>query len=161
MARNVRRWNCAVCSSSSPSKQGESAFYNRGYKFAFGDACHCLKPRRRKLMRSMFALSLGLSCLIGVAYAANVHVKSGPSFTDNGLTLPAVGELAGRGFQDIVIGMTAVANPVATCTNPAGQTQPPGHNPAPVAVSATPQSIPASEIKNGNTPFSVTTNPPS
>src|SRR5215470_8006078 len=62
--------------------------------------------------------------------------------------------------QDIVVAMTATANPIATCTNPAGETKPPGHNPAPVSVAATPESIPASEIKNGNTSFSVTTNPP-
>jgi len=94
------------------------------------------------------------------AYAANVHVKSGPNFTDNGLTLTAAGELAGLGNQDVVVGMTATANPIATCTNPSGQNKPPGQNPASVNVSATPESIPASEIKNGNTPFSLTTNPP-
>jgi len=109
---------------------------------------------------SVFALSAGLALASAVAYASSVHVKSGPFFTDNGLTLTAAGTLAGLGFQDVVIGMTATANPIATCTNPSGQNKPPGHNPAPVSVSATPESIPASEIKNGNTPFSLTTNPP-
>jgi len=82
-----------------------------------------------------------------VAYASSVHVKSGPFFIDNGLTLTATGELAGLGLQDVVIGMTATAKPIATCTNPSGQNQPPGQNPAQVAVSATPQAIPAAEIK--------------
>ena len=109
---------------------------------------------------SIFALSASLALIGGLAYAANVHVKSGPFFTDNGLTLTAAGSLAGLGLQDLVIGMTARANPIATCTNPSGQNQPAGRNPAPVSVSATPQSIPASEIKNGNTPFSLTTNAP-
>jgi hypothetical protein len=109
---------------------------------------------------SVFAISAGLTLASAVAYASSVHVKSGPFFIDNGLTLTATGELAGLGLQDVVIGMTATAKPIATCTNPSGQNQPPGQNPAQVAVSATPQAIPAAEIKNGNTPYSLTTNPP-
>ncbi len=109
---------------------------------------------------SIFAIFASLALIGGQAYAANVHVKAGPFFIDNGLTLTAAGTLAGLGFQDIVVGMTARANPIATCTNPAGENKPPGHNPAPVSVAATPESIPASEIKNGNASFSVTTNPP-
>jgi len=108
---------------------------------------------------SVIALAVGLSCA-SAAYAANVHVKSGPNFTDNGLTLTADGVLAGLGFQNIQGDMSATANPVATCTNQ-GQHQAPGQNPAPVAVSATPESIPASAVKNGNASFSLTTNPPS
>src|SRR5262249_44204518 len=98
---------------------------------------------------SVFALSAGLALASAVAYATSIHLKWGPFFTDNGLTLTAAGDPAGSGFQDIVIGMTATANQIATCPNPSGQNKPPGHNPAPVAVSATPESIPASEIKNG------------
>jgi len=94
------------------------------------------------------------------AYAANVHVKSGPAFSDNGVTLTAVGELAGLGMQDLVVSMTAVANQTATCTNPSGQNQPPGQNPAPIGRVATPEVIPASEAKNGNTAFSLATIPP-
>ena len=109
---------------------------------------------------SIFAFSASLALIGGLAYAANVHVKAGPFFIDNGLTLTATGSLAGLGFQDVVVGMTATANPIATCTNPSGQNKPPGQNPAPVSVAATPESIPASEIKNGNASFSVTTNPP-
>ena len=109
---------------------------------------------------SIFALSAGVALIGGQAYAANVHVKAGPFFIDNGLTLTGTGTLAGLGFQDIVVAMTATANPIATCTNPAGQNKPPGQNPAPVSVSATPEAIPASEIKNGNASFSLTTNPP-
>src|SRR5215471_4382970 len=113
----------------------------------------------RKII-SIFALSAGVALIGGQAYAANVHVKAGPFFIDNGLTLTGTGTLAGLGLQDIVVGMTATANPIATCTNPAGQNKPPGQNPAPVSVSATPEAIPASEIKNGNASFSLTTNPP-
>jgi len=109
-------------------------------------------------MKYVSVIALAVGCA-GVAYAANVHFKSGPTFVDNGLTLSAQGVLAGLGFQDIQVDMSATANPVATCTN-GGQHQAPGQNPAPVAVSATPQSIPAGAIKNGNASFSVTTNPP-
>src|SRR5262249_26959050 len=109
---------------------------------------------------SVFALCAGVVLASAEAYAASVHVKSGPFFTDNGLTLTATGTLAGLGFQDIQVDMSATANPIATCTNPSGKNQPPGRNPAPVTVAATPESIPASAIKNGNASFSVTTNAP-
>ncbi len=99
----------------------------------------------------------------GPAVASNVHLKGGPnaepSFTDNGLTLTAAGNLAGLGNGDVRVTLNATANPTASCTNPAGQTQPPGQNPASVNVTGS-ESIPAPEIKNGTTPFSVTTNPP-
>lgn len=99
----------------------------------------------------------------GAALAANVHLKGGanaePTFTDGGLTLQAAGELAGLSFQDVVVNLSASANPTASCTNPAGQTQPPGQNPAPVTVTGA-EAIPADAIQNGNTPFSVTTQRP-
>jgi hypothetical protein len=101
--------------------------------------------------------------LATAAYAGNVHLKppnSSPSFTDNGLTLTAAGALAGLGNGDVFVHLDATANPTATCTNPSGQNQPPGRNPASVAVSGS-TAIPASQVKNGTTPFTVTTNPPS
>ena len=61
---------------------------------------------------SIFAIFASLALIGGQAYAANVHVKAGPFFIDNGLTLTAAGTLAGLGFQDIVVGMTARANPI-------------------------------------------------
>jgi hypothetical protein len=97
----------------------------------------------------------------GAPNLASVHLKGGasarPSFTDNGLTLTASGSLSGLGNGDVVIELLATANAVATCTNPGtGEHQPAGQNPAPVQISGS-QSIPASEIKNGNLQFSVTT----
>lgn len=98
-----------------------------------------------------------------VDLASSVHLKGGknakPSFYDNGLTLAASGELSGLGGGDVLITISATANPTATCTNPAGATQPPGQNPAEVTVTGS-VSIPEEEIKNGNTPFSVETDPP-
>ena len=94
--------------------------------------------------------------------AASVHLKGGansePTFIDNGLTLTSNGALAGLGNEDLVVTLTATANATATCTNQGGN-QAPGQNPAPVTVSGS-QSIPASEIKNGNVAFSVTTEGP-
>lgn len=92
------------------------------------------------------------------AGASNVHFKSGPSFTDNGLTLSASGALAGLGNGDILVSMSAQGNPTATCTNH-GKHQPPGQNPASVTLTGS-QSIPQSKVKNGTTPFGVTTNAP-
>src|SRR5947208_17090370 len=106
------------------------------------------------LLVTMVAISIAAV----VAFASSVHLKGGanaePAFTDNGLTLTAAGELAGLGGGDVVVSMTAKGNPTATCTNPAGATQPPGHNPAEVTLTGEDR-IPQSEIQNGNTPFTV------
>jgi hypothetical protein len=93
------------------------------------------------------------------AVASSVHFKNPPpTFTDNGLTLTAGGALAGLGNGDVIVKMTATADPTATCTNQGGN-QSPGQNPASVTVTGS-EAIPASEIKNGTTPFRVTTDPP-
>lgn len=98
-----------------------------------------------------------------VELASKVHQKGGANasttFIDNGLTLSASGDLAGLGEGDVLVTLTARGNPTATCTNPSGANEPAGQNPAEVVLTGT-ESIPAPEVKNGNTPFDVTTNAP-
>src|SRR5215208_5228215 len=108
-------------------------------------------------------LSLIVVALTASVALAAVNLKGGanakPSYTDNGTTLSATGALSGLGNGDVTIRLTATGNPTATCTNPAGATQPPGQNPAEVTLTGT-QTIPEDEIKNGNTPFDVSTATP-
>jgi hypothetical protein len=117
---------------------------------------------RRKMM--VFAAALfAVLMTAAVAMASSVHLKNNrnPSFTDNGLTLTAAGALSGLGSGNIAVKLTATANTTATCTNPSGANKPPGRNPAPTTVSGG-EFIPSSSVdKNGNVPFTVTTNAPS
>jgi hypothetical protein len=112
------------------------------------------------MARQTIAGILGFVVAATISIAGqNVHLKGGanaePAFIDQGLTLNAQGSLAGLSNADVLVTLTATADVTATCTNQ-GTHAAPGQNPAPVTVSGS-DSIPADELKNGNTPFDVTT----
>ena len=110
----------------------------------------------------LVTLVLTFALVASTALAANVHLKGGknatPAFYDGGLYLQASGELAGLGYEDVLVTLTAQADVTSTCTNQGGN-QAPGQNPAPITVSGS-QAIPKEELKNGNTPFLVMTEMP-
>jgi hypothetical protein len=95
--------------------------------------------------------------LLGTAaYAASPHLKGAVSFTDLGVALEAAGFMAGLGTgTGAAVNMSAQANVFATCTNPSGQNQPPGQNPAPITVTGSSTIDPGSIDHNGTAPFDV------
>ena len=104
-----------------------------------------------------------------VAFAVSVHLKAKPplTFTDNtgpapatNLTLSTSGALTGLGNGDVVIAVSATANPTAQCCNPGAECKVPGHNPAAVNLGGV-AAFPGADIKNGNLSFSVSTKAPS
>jgi hypothetical protein len=101
------------------------------------------------------------AALPAATFAQNAHLKGRNPvlFVDNGLTLSATVSYAGLGNFDTLQSVTATANPTATCTNPAGATQPPGQNPAETTVTGA-TAVPAGDIKNGNVTISTTTAAP-
>src|SRR5215218_3146250 len=105
--------------------------------------------------------------LIVVALTASVAVAANPAFknrggpfaTDLGTTLNVTGTLVGLGnASGQTIEVTAVGQPIVTCTNPSGNNEPPGQQPAPGEVTSGPVPInPDMITRSGQYTFSVTT----
>jgi hypothetical protein len=116
-------------------------------------------------MKRFTVLAVAVLAVVGLfagpALAASPHLKGNNPivFTDNGLTLTATVSYAGLGNFDTLQTLNATGDATATCTNPAGQTQPPGQNPAPVDTQGA-TAVPRGDIKNGNVTISTVTNPP-
>lgn len=119
--------------------------------------------KSKKISALLLTVLLLIAMPASTVFASSVHLKGGknaePSFFDGGLYLNASGELAGLGNGDVLVTITAQADVTSTCTNN-GNNPAPGQNPAPLTVTGS-EAIPESELKNGTTPFDVTTTPPS
>ena len=116
------------------------------------------------LRRIFFILTVPLAAVItfaAPALAGNTQLKGNHplSFTDNGLTLTSTVSYAGLGNFDTLQIVTATGNVTAACTNPAGATQPPGQNLAPVTLTGSAAGT-RFDIKNGNLTISTVTGAP-
>jgi hypothetical protein len=117
--------------------------------------------RKHARLLAIATVLVAAMAFAAAASAVSPHLKGNHpiAFTDNGLTLTATVSYAGLGNFTTLQNVAATAQPTASCTNPAGATQPPGQNPATANVSGS-TTVPASDIKNGNVTIRTTTNPP-
>jgi hypothetical protein len=123
------------------------------------------KPNQIKKGSSMKKRAKWIGIIVGIVgvttaitvFAANVHLKGRPTFTDNGTTASVCATLTGLGNQDLTITLIGQGTETVACTNPAGNFAP--GNPGSVTVGGQ-TTIPSSEIKNGTVTFCVTTTAP-
>ena len=116
------------------------------------------------LRRMFFILTVPLAAVItfaAPALAGTAQLKGNHplSFTDNGLTLTATVSYGGLGNFDTLQIVTATGNVTAACTNPAGATESPGQNLAPVTLTASTAGT-RFDIKNGNLTSTTVTGAP-
>jgi hypothetical protein len=99
------------------------------------------------------AAILAIVSTMAVMVIAAVNIKR-VEFTDNGTTLTTCATLTGLGNQDVTITVNAQGIASTVCTNRGGNNPPGQQVPVSPLGSVT---IPATEIKNGNVRFCVTT----
>ena len=112
----------------------------------------------KKHISKIAAIIVSLTVAASVAYAANVHFKRTPNFTDNGTTLTGCFSLSGLGNQDVTITIDTRGDASTQCINPGG-TAAPGINKKNLGGSGS-QTFSANEIKNGTLSACVTTGAP-
>jgi hypothetical protein len=108
---------------------------------------------------SMSKAVLGLVFALGLvssASAVSVHFKHAPKFVDLGQQLQATIGLAGLGNGDVTITLSASGSATTTCFSPGGGNPAPGQNKVAVSTSVS-ETVPGSEIKNGNLQIVLTT----
>jgi hypothetical protein len=69
-------------------------------------------------------LSLIVVALTAAVASAAVNFKSGPTCTDQGLTLNCTGNVSGLGQQQLTVNISSPATATTTCTNPGGNVAP-------------------------------------
>jgi hypothetical protein len=113
----------------------------------------------RRVLLVLVAVLSAIALSATAALGASPHFKKGsPTFTDNGNTLTASGDITGLGNGDVRILLRATGTPTAGCVNPGtGEHRPGGQQPA--ATVGGSQDIGGNEIKNGVLHFGVTTDP--
>jgi hypothetical protein len=115
-------------------------------------------------MRKLFvAVVATAACLVAVpaASAQSGHFVTGganaPTCTDQGTTVSCSGKVAGLGGTTFTILVSAQGTASVTCTNPAGNVAP-GQS---FSFTAAGQSGPFPTPRNGQSPYTVTTDAPS
>jgi hypothetical protein len=112
--------------------------------------------RKSRLTRLLGFLALFSTA--SVAFAANVHFKRDPRFTDQGQTLSSTISLTGLGNGDVTITLDVTGGATYTLYNPAGGFVP-GQNKIPISSSTT-VTVPSSQVKNGNLTVTLSTTAP-
>lgn len=115
--------------------------------------------RNKKISALLLTVLLLFALPVSTVFAANAHFIGTPSFNDRGTTLASTGRIAGLGNADTFIQLSASGVPTVTCASPGGGNLAPGQNPGAVTVTGG-QPIPASDVKNGNLTFNVSTAEP-
>jgi hypothetical protein len=119
--------------------------------------------RRRDMSKSLRTIVVATAALVvmlataSVASAQSGHFVGTPKCTDIGTQVQCTGKVAGLGGTTFTITVAAQGTASVTCTNPAGNVAP-GQS---FSTGVTGSSGPFATPRNGQAPFTVTSNTPS